>query len=64
MDRAHRLGQKRQVTVYRLVTKGTVEEKILNRAREKSEVGILYKTVPCLVLENCVFSGYFLIFCN
>ena len=40
MDRAHRLGQKRQVTVYRLVTKGTVEEKILNRAREKSEVSV------------------------
>lgn len=35
MDRAHRLGQTKQVTVYRLVTKGTVEEKILNRAREK-----------------------------
>ena len=38
MDRAHRLGQTKQVTVYRLVTRGTVEEKILNRAREKSEV--------------------------
>ena len=38
MDRAHRLGQTKQVTVYRLVTKGTIEEKILNRAKEKSEV--------------------------
>ena len=38
MDRAHRLGQTKPVTVYRLVTRGTVEEKILNRAREKSEV--------------------------
>ena len=39
MDRAHRLGQTRQVTVYRLVVKGTIEERILQRAKEKSEVG-------------------------
>ena len=40
MDRAHRLGQTKQVTVYRLVVKGTVEERILQRAEEKSEVGV------------------------
>jgi TATA-binding protein-associated factor len=28
MDRAHRIGQKRVVNVYRLITKGTLEEKI------------------------------------
>merc|ERR1711962_992453 len=38
MDRAHRLGQTRQVTVYRLVCKGTIEERILQRAREKEEI--------------------------
>lgn len=38
MDRAHRLGQTKQVTVYRLVVKGTIEERILQRAKEKSEV--------------------------
>lgn len=38
MDRAHRLGQTRQVTVYRLVTKGSIEERILQRAKEKSEI--------------------------
>jgi len=38
MDRAHRLGQTRQVTVYRLICKGTIEERILQRAREKSEI--------------------------
>ena len=33
MDRAHRLGQTKQVTVYRLICKGTIEERILERAR-------------------------------
>lgn len=38
MDRAHRLGQTKQVTVYRLICKGTIEERILQRARKKSEI--------------------------
>jgi DNA helicase INO80 len=38
MDRAHRLGQTRQVTVYRLITKGTIEERIRKRALQKEEV--------------------------
>ena len=38
MDRAHRLGQTKQVTVYRLICKGTIEERIVQRATEKSEV--------------------------
>ncbi|XP_026687851.1 chromatin-remodeling ATPase INO80 [Diaphorina citri] len=38
MDRAHRLGQTKQVTVYRLICKDTIEERILQRAREKSEI--------------------------
>ncbi|MBE3041324.1 DEAD/DEAH box helicase family protein, partial [Candidatus Bathyarchaeota archaeon] len=38
MDRAHRLGQTKQVTVYRLITRGTIEERIRNRALQKEEV--------------------------
>lgn len=35
MGRAHRIGQQRPVTVYRLVTKGTVEEQIVSLHHEK-----------------------------
>ena len=38
MDRAHRLGQTKQVTVYRLLTKGTIEERMRDRARQKEQV--------------------------
>src|SRR3569833_2999010 len=34
-DRAHRIGQTKAVSVYRHVTKGTVEEKIVKRAKQK-----------------------------
>jgi SWI/SNF-related matrix-associated actin-dependent regulator of chromatin subfamily A member 5 len=34
-DRAHRLGQTRPVSVYRLVTENSVEEKIVERAQQK-----------------------------
>eukprot|EP01006_Ploeotia_vitrea_P041475 TRINITY_DN66533_c7_g1_i3.p1 TRINITY_DN66533_c7_g1~~TRINITY_DN66533_c7_g1_i3.p1 ORF type:complete len:723 (+),score=404.39 TRINITY_DN66533_c7_g1_i3:198-2171(+) len=34
-DRAHRIGQKKQVYVYRLITESTVEEKIIQRAEIK-----------------------------
>ncbi len=33
MDRAHRIGQKKVVNVYRLITKGTLEEKIMGYAK-------------------------------
>lgn len=41
--RAHRIGQQRPVTVYRLVNAGTIEERIVDLHREKREIaeGIL-----------------------
>lgn len=35
MDRAHRIGQKNHVNVYRIISKHTLEEKILERALMK-----------------------------
>ncbi|XP_021935559.1 chromatin-remodeling complex ATPase chain Iswi isoform X2 [Zootermopsis nevadensis] len=35
MDRAHRIGQQKQVKVFRLITENTVEEKIVERAEVK-----------------------------
>ncbi|GAQ92366.1 hypothetical protein KFL_009950010, partial [Klebsormidium nitens] len=38
MDRAHRLGQQRVVNVYRLITRGTLEEKIMGLQRFKLSI--------------------------
>lgn len=37
-DRAHRIGQTKVVTSYKLITRNTVEEKILNLQRKKREL--------------------------
>jgi len=37
-DRAHRIGQTRPVTVYRLIAEGTVEQQILSLHRDKREL--------------------------
>jgi SNF2 family DNA or RNA helicase len=37
-DRAHRIGQKKVVTVYRLIAAGTIEEKILELKQKKREL--------------------------
>jgi SWI/SNF-related matrix-associated actin-dependent regulator of chromatin subfamily A member 5 len=35
MARVHRIGQKKRVAVYRLVTAGTVEQRMVQRAQKK-----------------------------
>jgi len=37
-DRAHRIGQQRPVTIYRLVTKNTIEEQIVSLHRHKRDL--------------------------
>nr|GEW81892.1 DNA helicase INO80-like [Tanacetum cinerariifolium] len=61
MDRAHRLGQTKDVTVYRLICKETVEEKILQRASQKSTIQQLVMTGDhvqgdLLALEDVFFA--------
>ena len=34
-DRAHRIGQKKQVMIFRMITENTVEERIIERAEMK-----------------------------
>ncbi len=38
MDRAHRIGQKKTVNVYRLITRGTLEEKIMSLQKFKLNI--------------------------
>ncbi|CAN7978572.1 unnamed protein product, partial [Ixodes persulcatus] len=38
MDRCHRIGQTRPVVVYRLVTRGTVEQRMVERASAKRKL--------------------------
>ncbi len=53
-DRAHRIGQKRPVTIYRVVARDTVEEKILDLHRTKRELaeGLLEGTDAAVRLST------------
>jgi SNF2 family DNA or RNA helicase len=44
-DRVHRIGQKRSVSAYKLITMGTIEEKIAEMQRRKK--GLVKKVVSC-----------------
>jgi chromodomain-helicase-DNA-binding protein 1 len=50
MARAHRIGQKRPVNVYRLVAKQTIEEEVVKRARNK--LFLEYLTIQAGVTDD------------
>ncbi len=52
IDRAHRIGQGRPVTVHRLITRGTVEEKILQLQARKRAVMDMVLEDDALVLNG------------
>jgi chromodomain-helicase-DNA-binding protein 1 len=47
MARAHRIGQKSHVSVYRFVSKDTMEEDVLERAKKKM---VLEYASACLIV--------------
>ncbi|CAH6720963.1 ISWI chromatin-remodeling complex ATPase Isw2p [[Candida] jaroonii] len=52
MDRAHRIGQKKQVKVYRFVTENAIEEKVLERAAQKLRLDQLVIQMGRQQLQN------------
>lgn len=54
IDRAHRIGQKNTLTVYRPIIKGSVEEKVLKLQEEKKQ---LFSDLLSTTDDNEVFSG-------
>ena len=60
IDRAHRIGQERPVNVYRLVAKGTIEEKVSQLQQRKRDLftsvvkssGSLTELASSLLMEN------------
>ncbi|VDK31248.1 unnamed protein product [Anisakis simplex] len=57
-DRAHRIGQKKQVRVFRFITESTVDERIIERAEMKlrlDSIVIQQVRIGC-ILVDCVMS--------
>ena len=60
MDRAHRLGQKKVVNVYRLIMRGTLEEKIMGFVAPIPTSStlclrlLLSKKTPTLQAQHCL----------
>ena len=60
MARAHRIGQKHEVRVLRLVTATPIEEKILATANEKldQEAKVIEGANPNPIPNRCACSGW------
>ncbi|HEX9661440.1 MAG TPA: DEAD/DEAH box helicase, partial [Candidatus Binatia bacterium] len=52
IDRAHRIGQTRQVFAYRLIARETVEEKVLELQRTKRDLADAIITGNNSLLQN------------
>jgi SNF2 family DNA or RNA helicase len=57
MDRAHRLGQRRAVTVYRVLCRGTLEERIMGLQRWKLRVAATVVSAENASVANLSASG-------
>ena len=52
IDRSHRIGQTRHVFAYRLIVRGTVEEKILDLQKTKRELAAAIITADNSILSS------------
>lgn len=52
IDRAHRIGQKRVLTVYRLITKDTLEEKIMGIQKFKTNLANAIVNIDNASIKN------------
>jgi len=57
MDRSHRIGQTKPVTVYRLVTSNTVEARILERAKQKHRIQTMVMTGECETNDDKIWGS-------
>eukprot|EP01028_Stygiella_incarcerata_P003549 TRINITY_DN1726_c0_g1_i2.p1 TRINITY_DN1726_c0_g1~~TRINITY_DN1726_c0_g1_i2.p1 ORF type:complete len:1754 (+),score=553.98 TRINITY_DN1726_c0_g1_i2:303-5564(+) len=57
-DRCHRIGQTRDVHIYRLVSESTVEENIIRRAKKKQELSDIVMTMRDTVDERLLLKAY------
>lgn len=57
MDRSHRIGQTRPVTVYRLITSNTVEARILERAKQKNRIQTMVMTGECEMNDEKIWGS-------
>ena len=59
MARVHRIGQKKTVHIYRLVTAGTVEERIQQRAEKKLFLDQMVNTrhPPDSLTPACIYKS-------
>ena len=67
MDRAHRIGQKQTVNVYRLLMKDSLEERVLGLQRFKIDVANAIVNEVCFLLCNLLLLnrlGEFLAECH
>jgi len=55
-DRAHRIRQKKEVVVLVLVSAGTIEQVILDRAQQKKEIDAKVIQVSCSIAPLCLCS--------
>ena len=56
VDRVHRIGQNRRVFVYRMITQGTIEERIQHLKREKRD--LFEKTLGALEANGDLFDHF------